>query len=502
MASKRPMLRVFVYICALMVITSVFAAIFWSRPDRHSSIYDLAYLVGPTVQNVHAGNGLLASVNDAAFVGGHVDYRAARMPFVPYVLAGIVSLVGDRYTLVDVIKTLLLLAPILCCVFLCVRAMPSFSGKFARWSVYVLLLVPFVLPQWLGNTIRMQQEEGFTYSLLALGFAILLFCSPEDRAKPLWLTLFCSCLAATYLSKSSMILVVAFLAVAYIYKLKSKLVVACVLLTLVIVPMAWGSYARLESGRFTVGTSYDGLNLHKGNNERFLEHYPPTAVLSSQGIVQVNEGGSLDPFDSELNPPVPCKGEWDCDLFHKQAGLSYIESHPLNTAIAAERKFDIFALSLKTYGSEISSKHVPHLREIFWVGLLLSRLLFWSAVATAIYCVARGSSRLRALSLLYLGTVLTVMAPYIIGFALTRHFSILLYPSSLFLCAVILASARPSITRSFQSQRNRLRHADNSAAHSGCTAHQTSPHVGSPGPPGHAGTGKVAQPTDLGRLHE
>jgi hypothetical protein len=43
MASQRTTLRVFAHICAMMV----FAAIVWSWPDRHSSIYDLDYLVGP-----------------------------------------------------------------------------------------------------------------------------------------------------------------------------------------------------------------------------------------------------------------------------------------------------------------------------------------------------------------------------------------------------------------------------------------------------------------------
>ncbi len=40
-------------------------------------------------------------------------------------------------------------------------------------------------------------------------------------------------------------------------------------------PVGWATWQHHASGRYSLGTSIDGINLHKGNDAVFLEHYPP-----------------------------------------------------------------------------------------------------------------------------------------------------------------------------------------------------------------------------------
>jgi hypothetical protein len=407
---------------------SLVAAVIWSRPERRSSIYDLAYLVGPAVRSLHDGQGLAAPETDRAFATGHVIFRAARMPLTEWVLAGTISLTGDHYLIVDVIKTLVLLIPILVCIFLCTRAARSVEGFRKRAAVYLLLVLPFFIPLWLGNTIRMQQEEGYSYSFLALLIAILYFSSHVEDAKLYWTGVFCVCLACLYLAKSSMLLAVCFLALCQLFKMPTKTSRIMVLLTVVLVPMGWGAYTKHASGRFTLGTSLDGLNLYKGNNDKFLERYPPA-----------EEGQSLDPYDKELTPAFFCKDEWDCDSYHQRAAIAYVRHHPWETVVGAWRKFDVFALSLKTYGSEVPGKRA---RIVFRLGLFVARVLLWSGIITSILLCFSTTGQMRWMSVIFLGTTLAIMTPYIVGFALTRHFSILLYPAALLLAGAVIESDR------------------------------------------------------------
>ena len=68
-----------------------------------------------------------------------------------------------------------------------------------------------------------------------------------------------------------------------------------------------------------MGTSFDGINLHKGNNAGFLEHYPPA------------HGDSMDWYDFELNRGLYFGDEWSFNDYHRRAALDYLRTHPRET---------------------------------------------------------------------------------------------------------------------------------------------------------------------------
>jgi hypothetical protein len=74
-------------------------------------------------------------------------------------------------------------------------------------------------------------------------------------------------------------------------------------------------------------------------------------------------------------------------------------------------------------------------------GMLIFRLMLWTAILCAIYLLVRtrGSRRrsLRVASWVFLSVVVACAIPFLAGFAYTRHVSILIYPAALFCCRLL-----------------------------------------------------------------
>jgi hypothetical protein len=194
-------------------------------------------------------------------------------------------------------------------------------------------------------------------------------------------------------------------------------------------------------GRFSLGTSLDGINLHKGNNPAFLRRYPPPP------------GTSLDQFDADLNRGLQFNDEWSFDDFHKQAAVAYIRTHPMETLRADALKAEVFSLSLTKYGSAASHGLTEILDSI---GMVLFRFLLWCALAISLYSVASGKGIGRLNGSFFVLLVVTCGLPYVLGFAYTRHAVVLFYPAVLLCCRFV----KPGSSGFAVSQRQRLRTGD------------------------------------------
>ena len=69
-------------------------------------------------------------------------------------------------------------------------------------------------------------------------------------------------------------------------------------------PVGWALHQHHASGRYSVGTSLDGINLHKANHAEFLQLYPPA------------KGGTLDEHDKDLNAGMRFGDEWSFNDYH------------------------------------------------------------------------------------------------------------------------------------------------------------------------------------------
>ena len=389
-------------------------------------LFSLTNLVGPTTQSLLAGNGLTVCTEDMGTRGNPICFHAARMPMTAIVVGLGIRLFGDHYLRVACFKTLLFLLPIGLCVYLVWRRLPRSGWR--RVLVLVLLLAPFAVTAFLADVTNILVDEGYSYSFLAVAVALLLFgwallpaMSELSRA-----LLFGLAVDGLYLAKSGMLPVVVVLLVGFLFVERRAALRSLVVVMVAAAPVGWAFHQHHASGRYSLGTSLDGINLHKGNNAGFLEHYPPA------------HGDSMDWYDFELNRGLYFGDEWSFNDYHQKAAVDYLRTHPVETLEGDVRKVHILFFSIEKYGSTASYGVRKVIED---AGMVVFRLMFWAAIASAIYLLFwRSDSKDRSLRLdagIFLAVVAACVLPYVAGFAYTRHVSILIYPSALFCCRVL-----------------------------------------------------------------
>jgi len=418
---------VYFYLCSLCAAT---CAAFLLHRHPPGTMAAVSNFMGSLVENLaHSGAYVVCSSGMTA-AGDVICFHANRLPLPPLLLAGLVHIFGDHYRSIELAKIALVLLPVAAALGLARNGMPTASHRRMRILVPLLLIAALLLPTQLVDVINMQVEEGYSFCLLVYALAILLFSASPDAEEisVSWPTtlFFAFTVLALYLTKSSMVAACLFLLLAFCWKVRSPGKRVAVVLIFLCGPLAWGLYT-IHTGHFSVGTSVDGIDLHKGNYAEFLDRYPPPA------------GISLDPYDAALNGGNDFKSEWVFNQYHMHVAEDYMRAHPARTVEAAMWKAEVFFLSLRKIGSERYSGWLGIVTEI---SMVLFRLLLWTACAVAIWLLVRGPGTIRWAPAMYLGLTISIAAPYLAGFALTRHASVLILPSALFLCWWILEQSR------------------------------------------------------------
>lgn len=424
---------------ALLIIISlsvpIIAEVLLDRGFLHQSLFSLANYAGPTTQSLLNGQGIVFRLDDLGLPGNTVFFHAGRMPMTSLVIALGIRLFGNNFSSVALFKTALFLVPLQLCMYLVWRRMPA--SPLRRLAITLLLLAPFAVRPFLAQTVNLQVEEGYSYSILALGVAVLLFApyghqregvARASTALPsAWhIVFYAFVVSALYLTKSSMAPAAAALSIAFFLHLRSPANRLFFLLLVIVAPVSWAVHQYHASGRLSLGTSLDGLNLHKGNNQAFLDNYPSPQV-------------PLDDHDVELNRGHRFRDEWEFDSYHRRAAAEYLFTHPRQIIAAAWRKFDILSLSLTKYGS-VPTYGLAH--KVDLAGMLLVRCLFWASVVFALATFfTRAENSLRSAAEVYLAIVAACVLPYLVGFAYTRHGMVLAYPASLMCCRFLCTPA-------------------------------------------------------------
>ncbi len=416
----------------LLIVPLIFSlTALWGldHAKAHKPIFSMTNMVGPEVQSLLEGRGLTVCTEDMGTRNNPICFHAARMPMTAWVVSLGMRLLGNRYLWVGCFKTLVFLLPLDFAIYLAWKNLPGSRNR--SWLAILLLLVPFAMTPFLADITNTLVEEGYTYSFLALAVALLFFGWQSSRATPgtnhtlLSLT-FAVSLAALYLSKSGMLPLVIMLIVGFLLTEKRAALRALVVLLVAAAPIGWALYQHHASGRFSVGTSFDGINLHKGNNVGFLQHYPPA------------RGDSMDWYDFELNRGLYFADEWTFNDHHQHAAIDYVLSHPHETIEADLRKLYVIFFAVEKYGGTASFGVTRALEDL---GLVVFRLMLWFAITYALYKLTRArqpqQKSLRMASAIFLTVAAAATLPFLAGFAYTRHISILIYPTALFCCRVL-----------------------------------------------------------------
>jgi hypothetical protein len=389
-------------------------------------LFSTTNMVGPTTRSLLAGDGLTFCTEEMGTRGNPICFHAARMPMSAVVVALGMRVFGDHYLRVACFKTLLLLLPVELCLYVVWRRLPRSGGR--RLLVVLLLLAPFAMTAFLADVTNILVDEGYSYSFLAFAVAALFFDWPLWRGEGglSRAVLFAAALDGLYLSKSGLLPLVVVLVLGYVLVERRTGLRWLVVVLVAAAPMGWAMYQHHASGRYSVGTSLDGINLHKGNNAGFLEHYPP------------RHGDSMDWYDFELNRGLHFGDEWSFNDYHQKAALDYLRTHPRETLAGDVRKVNVLFLAVEKYGGTASS---GARRLIEDAGMLVFRLMLWTAIVCAVYLLVRtrGSDRrsLRVASGVFLAVVAACALPFLAGFAYTRHVSVLIYPTALFCCRLL-----------------------------------------------------------------
>jgi hypothetical protein len=404
------------YFCSLAI--AIVAALLL-RGVHPGQLGNLANFMGPLAENLARGRGYRVCGSGMGAAGNVLCFKANRMPLPPFLLAGLIRLFGDRYLPVEIAKIALVLLPVAAAAELVMSRLAERSSLYLQMMMSTLLFLSLALPTQLIDVVNMQVEEGYSFCLLTYAVAVLLFGIGERNISWCRSSSFAVSVLALYLTKSSMIAAAAFLVCAFWLQVRDVRKRIVVLLIVLCGPLGWGMYTWRATGHFSTGTSLDGINLHKGNYPEFLDRYPPAP------------GTGLDQYDQELSAGRYFANEWAFNAYHMRAAKAYIETHPARTAEAIMWKAEVFFLSLRKVGSDQYTGWLGYLTD---ASMLLFRLLLWSGCGIALWLLLHGKAGTRRAAVAYLGTVAGVAAPYLAGFALTRHASVLSIPSALFLC--------------------------------------------------------------------
>ena len=384
-----------------------------THQEHIHSIYDLGYLVGPTTHSLLEGRGLLTCSERMGTPKDPICFHSARMPMASTMLAAGVLVFGDRPKQIDFAKTLLFLIPLwLAMAIVLYRRGCTRAAVLARGA---LLLLPMFVLNLLVVVTSMEVEEGYLYGLIALALVLVLY--PLERTLA-WTVALAMTLDLIFLSKSSMLPVVTILLLAVLMTLRSWRLRTTAFVLVALAPFCWALYQQHAGGRLSVGTSLDGLNLHKGNNDKFRERYPTS-------------NATFDSYDPELNEGRSFREEWSYNDYHLAAGKQFLLSHPGITALNLIKKASYLLFSLRPY---TATRIGQGFRAISVLGILLFRLLLWTAMSLSLYTAFRGRGVSRVQGRLFLAFLAAYCLPYLVGFGFMRHAVVLAYPSAIYCC--------------------------------------------------------------------
>ena len=382
---------------------------------------------GQSIRNLGFGYGVLISaIEDTGEYrvpeGVHypdVAFSAHRLPFIPFFLMALKDTLGDDLRWVALVKCLFFGGLLVAAATTVLR-----TARAPLWAVLLLLGVVLTMPRWVLNVFEVGLEEGYNITVLALLFVLLWFDDAAGRARVAWVLIVGSLLVLLLFLKSSMVYWC--LAVPVLVGLRRRdWREAVALLSLVALGLyGLAAFNARHSGRFTIGSSWEGWNLYKGNSEHSRELYPPYSldILDYEGKVVADR---------------PLADEWDHNAYFKQRAIAFIRAHPGAFLELAVRKAWIFYGEVRASGlpqrGESRYARPEYLLQVPW--MVAFRVMLWTAILLALRTLWRAPWRTDAavVALTYLAFLALYSAFHVIGFAYERHVMPVVMPTALYL---------------------------------------------------------------------
>lgn len=420
----------FALIALYASIATASVLIMFARGTGVSSLFQLTNGFGPLAKNLVEGGGFVDCTGtfvDAALL--QPCLQAHRLPLATWVIAGLATFFGDDPLAAGLAKAVLFVVPLAAAHLLALRSVWRHGSGTVTVAVLVIPLGVLAIPAVLINTVNMQVEEGYAYSLIAFAFCFLLFFDRQTPRSTLLTGAFGLSLTAIFLAKSSFLPFMLLLILFHTRLEASARRRALVIVLALAGPVGWAIHSHEATGRWSLGTSSNGMNFLKGNNAGIIDHYPPLT-------------GTLDAHDAALFAGRTYPDEWRFHDDSLRRAIAFITAEPELFVTLAWRKFSVLFLSVEKVGS---APYAGFLGILERGGLVVARLLAIATLVALAAAVHRRHPRAGWAMLLFLGSVAALAAPYIVGFAFTRHASVMFLPCAFALCHA-LASLVPGRT--------------------------------------------------------
>ena len=348
-----------------------------------------------------------------------VCFSAHRLPLLPGFLMTLRMVCGDDQASVGLAKACL------CNLFFLAAAWLVLSSlSFPTIELAALLLFPLFLPFWDLTVFEISVEEAYLIPILTALFATLWFSDTLRQGS--WKTaLGIGAMAASlvWLKHSMPYWGIAAAMIAGIRSCSwrnAALALAVVVGALV----ALAAFNYRVAGRFTVGSSWEGWTLYKGNNPETRRVYP---------------WHSLDTLDYEgkVMADRPLRDEWDHNAYFKSKAELYIKSHPGEFLHNALVKAWVFFFEVRRTGlSPDRTDEYNGLHHIQSTMMVLFRAIQWIAIVLAIrgLWASNWSLAERSVPMSFLLFIVLYAGFHLVGFAYERHVMPLVTPTVLFLC--------------------------------------------------------------------
>ncbi len=389
-----------------------------------TSLFNRAYgRNGASLHRLGFGYGVLLQAldEDGAYRVCDVHYpglcfSAHRLPLIPYSLKMGGMLCGDDQGRVLWVKSIPLGGMLFLLLFLTAH---RGTVPWTRWFAGTVLLL--AMPRWAVVFFELSVEEAYLAVPLGLLFSMVLFL---DRV---WWSTIRAGIATGFILVTLLFLknsmpFWAMAAPVLIWIIHRNGKAMAVSLILVLAGMAGlAAFNQIHSGKFTIGSSWAGWNLFKGNNPQTAELYPQYSldVLDYEGAVAADR---------------PLVDEWDHDRYFKERAKDFIRENKLEFAQLCLTKAWVFYADVRPNGaSRDGSGERGAMKNLQQVWMVAFRLLLWWTIVRSMVDLWRWRSapQLVGVAGFYLGFLFLYSGFHVVGFAYERHVVPIMFPTLL-----------------------------------------------------------------------
>ncbi|MEJ6396213.1 hypothetical protein V8J82_23365 [Gymnodinialimonas sp. 2305UL16-5] len=333
------------------------------------------------------------------------SWVASKMPVLPLLYAALWQITGS-ITAMTILKNVIFVGLLLMFLLRYGRVMGA-DRRVLALSVAVMFCIPVNAFVMMG----LSYEEAILFALvpIAIGLTII-----ARRPADMWILALL--VAAMYLTKSSVLVFCAWLAVLALLNLpKADLGIsrAAPAVALLAAMLAWGGFTYVQTGHFAFGSgasSNNGMNLFKGNNPQVADIYP---------------WGHLDILNPELRDGAPdFTDEWEENAWFADRATAYMRENPDEVLQNGLLKLRVLFIHVADF--DFNRNRLVKIL-VHDVGMVVNRIVQWVAlIAAAAWLLRRGDGQgwrdpRRYAGLVFLGAFAAYALPYLVGFLYIRH---------------------------------------------------------------------------------